>query len=86
MAMEEELEALENNKTWEIIQKPKNKKLVGCRWVYKIKYNRDETIEMYKARLVAKRYTQIYGVEYQEIFISFAKMNTVRILLSLVVN
>ena len=52
--MDEELKALEQNETWKIISLPKNKKPVGCKWVYKTKYNSDGTIEMYKARLVAK--------------------------------
>ena len=53
-AMVEELQALEKNNTWTITSLPKGKKPVGCKWVYKIKYNSDGTIERYKARLVAK--------------------------------
>jgi Reverse transcriptase (RNA-dependent DNA polymerase) len=52
--MDEELHALEKNQTWEICFLPKNKKSVGCKWIYKIKYRSDGTIERYKARLVAK--------------------------------
>jgi Reverse transcriptase (RNA-dependent DNA polymerase) len=85
-AMEEELQALEKNNTWNIITLPKNKKPVGCKWVYKIKYNYGGTIERYKARLVAKGFTQTYGVDYQETFAPVAKMNTVRILLSVATN
>lgn len=48
---------LKKNNTWIIKPLPKNKRLVGCRWVYKIKYNSDGTIERYKPRLVVKGYT-----------------------------
>jgi Reverse transcriptase (RNA-dependent DNA polymerase) len=54
--------------------------------VYKIKYRSDCIIERYKVRLVAKGYTQIYGINYHEILAPIAKMNTIRILLSIAVN
>jgi Reverse transcriptase (RNA-dependent DNA polymerase) len=85
-AMKEELQALEKNNTWELIPLSKNKKPVGCKWVYKIKYHCDGTIERYKARLVAKGFTQTYGLDYEEIFAPVAKMNTFRILLSVATN
>ena len=82
--MNVEMEALEKNKTWEFVDLPAGKRPVGCKWVYTVKYRADETLERYKVRLVAKGYTQTYGMDYLEIFAPIAKMNTVRVLLSLV--
>jgi Reverse transcriptase (RNA-dependent DNA polymerase) len=84
--MNEELHALEKNQTWEIYELPKNKKIVDCKLVYKIKYHSDGTIERYKTRLVAKVYIQTYDIDYHEIFTSVTKINTVGILLSIAVN
>ena len=79
-----EIEALEANGTWTLTTLPKGKKPIGCKWVYKIKYRSDGTIERYKARLVTKRYTQIEGMDYQEIFSPVAKLITVRRILAIV--
>ena len=84
--MREKMSALEKNKTWEIVERPKRKNIVDCKWIFTLKYKADGSLERYKARLVAKRYTQTYEVDYQENFALIAKMNTVRILLSLVAH
>ncbi|KAG5037263.1 hypothetical protein GYH30_017931 [Glycine max] len=81
--MNEEMSALERNETWEIVERPKDKKAVGCRWVYTVKYLADGTLDWYKTRLVAKGYTQTYEIDYEETFVPVAKMNIVRIIISL---
>jgi Reverse transcriptase (RNA-dependent DNA polymerase) len=66
--MRSEMDALEKNHTWKLVDLSDGKKTVGCKWVYSIKYNEKGDIERYKTRLVVKGYTQIYGMYFQETF------------------
>ena len=84
--MEEEINALRKNNTWEKCIIPSGKKSVGCKWVFTIKRHADGTIKRYKARLVAKGYTQTYRIDHSKTFSSVAKIDTIRDLFSVAAN
>ena len=83
-AMVEEMQALDDNDTWNLVQLPVGKKAIGCRWVFVVKVNPDGSVAQLKARLVAKGYAQTYGVNFFDTFSPVAKMAYVRLFISLV--
>lgn len=85
-AMVEEMNALEKNHTWELIDHPDGKKLVSCKWVFIIKHKVDGSVERYRVCSVAKGYTQTFSVDYQETFAPVVKLNSIRVLISLAAN
>jgi hypothetical protein len=81
--MTEELQALEKTHTWDLVDLPRGKSVIGCKWVYKIKTKSDGTIERYKARVVAKGYAQEYRIDYEKTFAPIARISSVRSLLAI---
>lgn len=85
VAMEEEMLSLHKNETWELVPKPPKKKIVSCKWVYKFKEGTPGVEEpRCKARVVARGFTQIPGVDYNEIFSPVVRHTSIRTLLALV--
>eukprot|EP00253_Pinus_taeda_P031806 PITA_31806 len=81
--MNEEYRSLLANDTWDLVPLPKGQILVRCKWVYKTKYGPDGKVDKHKARLVAKGFSQVEGIDYTETFSPAAKMNSIRLVLSL---
>ena len=80
------MEAFAFRGTWELVSAPTDAVVVGCCWVFASKYRPDRSVDRYKAKLVAKGYTQTYDIDYFETFLLVARMNSIRILFSIVVN
>ena len=80
------MKPLEKNGTWKLVDLPRGKTTVGCKWMFTVKYKSDGSLERYKARLVAKGFTQTYGIDSLETFAPVPKLNSIRVLLSLATN
>jgi hypothetical protein len=79
-AVEAELKSLQDHGTWKVVPRPEGKRIVSCKWVWRIKTKPDGTVERYKARLVARGFTQTRGVDYNETFAPVTRLDTLRLL------
>ena len=85
-AMISEFEALKRNNTWFLVPLPKERIPIGCRWVYKVKVNPNDSVGKYKARLVAKGFHQQVGFDFNETFSLVVKPTIIRIVLTIALS
>ena len=82
--MDEEIDAIERNETWELTKLPPKKQVIGVKWVYKTKCNAEGKIDRHKARLVVKGYKQQYDRDYDETYPPFTRMKIVHVVIAIV--
>lgn len=80
--MDSEYESLIKNHTWELMDLPPNKNVINTKWIFRHKYNSDGTISHYKARFVARGFSQQEGVDYTDTFSPLIKLKSLRLLLA----
>jgi hypothetical protein len=82
-AMTEEYQSIMKNDVWDIVPRLKGKSVVTSKWIYKIKHAADGSVEKYKAIFVAKRFSQVEGIDYEETFAHVARYTSIRMIISL---
>lgn len=82
-AMDDEYQSLIKNNTWQLINAPKGESIIDNKWVFKIKRRPDGSVERYKASLVARGFTQKYGINYKETFSPVVRHSSIRAILAI---
>ena len=81
-AISKELKSLEDMRTWNVVECPDNVNIIGCKWVFKIKRTAAGKIDKYKACLIAKGYSQVHGIDYDETYAPVAQLASLRTILA----
>ena len=84
--MKIEYDSLSDNKTWDVVQTPEDKHVVGGKWVYSKKRNKNNYLTKYKARYVARSFSQVSGINYYETFSPTARLTSIRVLIQIDVH
>jgi hypothetical protein len=82
-AMVDEYNSIVKNSAWEIVPRPIDKSMVGSRWIYKVKQATDGSVDKYKARFLARGFSHIEGIDYDEAFALVTRYSSIRSILSL---
>jgi hypothetical protein len=81
--MTEEYQSIMKNDVWDIVLRPKGKSVVTSKWIYKIKHAVDGSVEKYKARFVARGFSWVEGIDYEETFVPIARYTSIHTIISL---
>ena len=81
--MVEEHDSIFKKNAWEVVQRSVEKPMVGSRWIYKVKQAANRSVEKYRARFVARGFSQVEGIDYEETFTPFVRYSSIRSILAL---
>ena len=85
-AMQKEIASQAEKNTWELTDLPTGKKAIDCKWIFRVKYNTDGSLDKRKARIVARGFSQRPGIDYAQTFSPVIRYESIRILLSIAAN
>jgi hypothetical protein len=84
--MESEMNSIRANRTWDLVELPRNRKALPCKWVFRLKQVSDSSDPKYKARIIAKGFQQEYGMDFDQIFSPVIELSTLHFLLGVVAH
>ena len=85
-AIKEELDHIVKKDTWELVPRPKDKNVIGTKWVFKNKMNEQGEVVRNKAKLICKFYSEREGIDHEGAYAPIARMEVVRMFLDYVMN
>jgi len=85
-AMNEEYKSMQDNQVWDLVLLPEGKKPIGCKWIFKTKRDSKDNVERYKARLIAKGFTQSAGINFTETFSLVSSKGSFKTIIALIAH